>query len=277
MKLKNVAKLFDTCPVYDGYAPTTLLWQCQFSSFNDANVVGATSTRRILSMAPGLALPARRVLKIFDDRWLVGDGNPDEWRGEIIRQSFNMKKATDLSVILTPAEACLEAAGVEAYSHRVYLKDTVNNLNDGDYDAFWNVFFAPDEPMERGYFVRNGTQLLRVRNHYVPLEDLRIAQCDEIDTVPVSATFLTGAIDPVTETRAAGSVVTKVIMFDFLKAYEYQTQADPSVARGDMAALVAASALTPKKDDRFTVAGTEWRILNTVAQLDAFLLHVRRA
>jgi hypothetical protein len=30
-------------------------------------------------------------------------------------------------------------------------------------------------------------------------------------------------------------------------------------------------------DDRFTLAGREWRVLNTEAQHDGWLLHVRRA
>jgi hypothetical protein len=278
MKLKNVAKMFDTCPVYDGYAPTTFLWKCQFSSFNDTNAVGSTSTRRVLSIAPGLRLPERRVIKVFEDRWIIGDGNPDEWRGEVIRQSFNMKKATDLSAILTPAQACLATVGTPAYSQKIYLKDTVNNLNDADYDLFWNVYFSPTEPMARGYFVRNGSTLLRVRNHYLPLEGLRIAQCDEIDSGPHSVTFQTGTINPVTEVRASAPVAgVALIMLDFTKAYAYQTQADPRVATGDMAAIVAASQITPKVDDRFTLAGREWRVLNTEAQHDAWLLHVRRA
>lgn len=275
MSLHAAAKHFDTCPVVDGYT-LAALWSCQFSSFNDSNVVGSTSTRRILSMAPDLALPARRVIKIFDDRWLVGDGNPDEWEGTIIRQSFNMKKATDLSAILTPAQACAAAIGTPAYSHKTYLKDTINNLTDSEYDPFWNIFFAPGETIDKGYFVRNGSTLYRVRAKYIPLEDLAIVQCDQLDAGPVSATFETGAIDEVTEIRAAGTVTTPVILLDFVKAYGYQTAADPRAVAGDQAMVVAASALTPTAGMRVTASSVAYRVINTLAQLDGWLLHVRR-
>ena len=179
MKLKAAAKYFDDTPVYDGYTEE-YLWPCQFSSFNDANAVGSTSTRRVLSIAPGLGVPDRRAIKVFDDVWLVGDGNPDSWKGEVIRQSFNMKKATSLAALLTPSEACLASVGASAYTQQIYFKDTVNSLNNADYDPFWNFFLAPVEVVEKGYFIRTGDKLYRVRSAYLPLEDLRIAQSDEV-------------------------------------------------------------------------------------------------
>lgn len=276
MKLKSAARYYDDTPVADGYTDE-YLWRCQFSSFNDANAVGSTSTRRILSIAPDLELPARRVVKVFDDRWLVGDGNPDSWKGQVIRQSFNMKKATALVNMLTPAQACLGQAGTQAYAQAIYFKDTVNSLNNADYDPFWNYFFAPGEPVGKASFIRDGSRLLRVRSSYVPLEDLRICQSDEIDTLPQAAVFGTGAYNPLLDSFAAGSVTTPVILFDTTKAYTNVTQATAAVAKGDLSGLVAASAITPVVGKTVTIAGSTWRILGCTAELDAWLLHLRRA
>jgi hypothetical protein len=277
MRLKAAARYFDDTPVYDGYTGA-FLWMCQFSSFNDANAVGSTSTRRILSIAPGLALPARRVLRIFDDWWLVGDGNPDSWKGDQIRQSFNMKKSNARTVVLTPAQACLAATGSTVYAQAIYFKDSINSLNNADYDPFWNFFFAPGEAVGKGSFLRDSTgKLFRVRSSYVPLEDLRICQSDEVDIGPVTAVFATGAYDPVLDTAAAGSVTTSVLLMDFTKAYSYLTQASERVAAGDMNALVAASALTPEPGRTVAIAGTTWRILSKDVEGDAWLLHLRRA
>lgn len=276
MRLKAAAVYFDDTPVADGYTGA-FLWQCQFSSFNDANAVGSTSTRRILSIAPGLALPARRVVKIFDDRWLVGDGNPDSWKASQIRQSFNMKKATTLAAILTPAQACLGAAGITAYAQQIYFKDSVNTLNNADYDPFWNFFFAPGEPVGKGSYLRAGSQLYRVRSSYLPLEDLRICQSDEVDAGPLTAVFATGAYDPLSDSVSGGTVTTSVLMMDFTKAYNYLTQASDRVAAGDMNALVPAAALTPETGKTVTIAGEVWRILTKSVEGDCWLLHLRRA
>lgn len=276
MRLKAAATFFDDTPVYDGYTGA-FLWKCQFSSFNDANAVGSTSTRRILSIAPGLALPARRVVKIFDDRWLVGDGNPDSWKGEQIRQSFNMKKATSLATVLTPAQACLAQAGTEAYCQQIYFKDSINSQNNADYDPFWNFFFAPGEAVGKGSFLRAGGKVYRVRSAYLPLEDLRICQSDEVDAGPLTAVFATGAYNSITDTVAAGSVTTSVLMMDFTKAYSYLTQASERQAAGDMNALVPASALTPEVGKRVTISGVTWKILSKDVEGDCWLLHLRRA
>lgn len=276
MKLKSAARFFDDTPVYDGYTGA-FLWNCQFSSFNDANAVGSTSTRRILSIAPGLALPTRRVVKIFDDKWLVGDGNPDSWKGAAIRQSFNMKKATSLVEILTPAQACLGQSGPTAYIQAIYFKDTFNSLNDADYGLFWNYFFAPNEPVSQGSFIRDGSRLLRVRGSYVPLEDLRIAQSDEQDTGPVAAVFDTGVYDPLTDSFTASTISTFAITLDFNKTYSRLTQASEAPVRGDINALVPVSVLTPEPGKTVLIAGTTWRILSKDVEVDCWLLHLRRA
>lgn len=276
MRLKTAASYFDDTEVYDAYTGR-YLWRCQFSSFNDANAVGSTSTRRILSIAPGLDLPPRRAVKVFDDVWLVGDGNPDSWRGSAIRQSFNMKKATALASLLTPAEACLSAAGTPAYTQAIYFKDTVNSLNNADYDPFWNYFFAPGEPISKGGFIRDGSRLLRIRSSYLPLEDLRIAQSDEMGSGPLAAVFQTGAYVPATDSFTAGTVSTFVLMFDMPKAYSYVTEATDKATSGDMSALVPKSALTPVPGKTVTISGVTWRVISLDSDNDCWLLHLRRA
>lgn len=275
MKLKAAAKYFDDTPVFDGYTGE-YLWPCQFSSFNDANAVGSTSTRRILSIAPGYTIPPRRAIKVFDDVWLVGDGNPDSWKGAQIRQSFNMKKSNAEAAILTPAEACLAAAGTTAYAQQIYFKDTVNSLNNADYDPFWNFFLAPVETVEKGYFIRTGSKLYRVRSAYLPLEDLRIAQSDEVDAGPLDAVFATGEYVPATDSFSAGTVSTKAILLDFSKLYENQTKASAAVAKGDMSALVPKSALTPAVGKTVSVQSATWKILAVESELDCWLLHLRK-
>lgn len=275
MKLKSAARYFDDTPVYDGYTGA-YLFNCQFSSFNDANVVGSTSTRRVLSVAPGLQLPSRRVLKIFDDCWLVGDGNPDSWKGEVIRQSFNMKKATALVGLLTPGQACLGVAGTQAYTQAIYFKDTTNTQSDGNYDTFWNYYLAPVEPVSRGTIIHDGSRYLRARGAFLPLEDLRILQCDEIDQPPTAAVFETGAYDPLTDSFTSAPVTTPIMVMDFQKAYRYQTPGASKEEPGDIAALAASSAVTPRVGSSLQIGGKPWRIVSLVADSDAWLLHLRR-
>lgn len=275
MKLKSAARYFDDTPVYDGYTGA-FLFNCQFSSFNDANAVGSTSTRRILSIAPGLVIPTRRVIKVFDDYWLVGDGNPDSWKGSVIRQSFNMKKATAQVQLLTPGQACLGTAGTVAYAQAIYFKDTLNTQSDSNYDSFWNYFIAPGEPVSRGTIIHDGGRYLRARGAYLPLEDLRIAQCDEVDQGPVAVTFNTGVYVPATDSFTSVPVTTPALLLDFQKAYRFQTPGASKEEPGDIAALVAASAVTPRPGLSLQIDSKTWQVVSFAPDADAWLLHLRR-
>jgi hypothetical protein len=278
MRLKNAARMFDDTPVYDAYTGEKL-FDCQFSSFNDVNAIGSTSTRRVLSIAPGLQVPERRAVRIFEDVWLIGDGNPDSWKGQVIRQSFNMRKATDIAYILTPGEACLEAPGTQVFVHKAYFKDTVNSFTEADYDPFWNVYVAPVEPTRQGGFLRIDDQLYRTRSAYLPVENLRIAQCDEVDFGPVSATFQTGVYLPVNDRYDASEHHTAAILLDHTKAFRMLAASSEKHVPGDVSALVPqAATFQPEVGRTVVLDGREpWVVVAKAAEHDCWLLHLRHA
>jgi hypothetical protein len=276
--LFDVAQHFDDIAVLDGYNLAHLYYG-QFSTFLEASPDGSTSQRRTLSLAPGLALPARKVVNMLGEPWLVGYGNVDGIFGQVIRQSFWMKKATDTFSILTPGEAALGSAGVSAYAHKEYLKDTVNNLTDSEYDPFWDIFFGTSESVSKGTFLRAGSTLFRVRSIHVGKEGMIDAASDELDAgASVTAQFTElGAYVPASDSYTAGDVATTGILLDRYKAYEFRTEADEKTAPGDMTLVVAASAVTPKIGRKVSIAGTPWAVQGLTAEQDSWSLHLRRA
>jgi hypothetical protein len=218
-------------------------------------------------------------VSIFGDRWIIGGGNPDSYGGEVIRRSYGMKKATDLALVRTPGQACLGAGGITAYVQKQYFKDVVNQQTNGEIDTFWNVFIAPDEPVQRGTFLICGSLILRARQSYLPVEGLNVAQSDQLDPgTAETVTFVSnGGYDPVTDQETTVSLAVPSLLFDFNKLYRFRTEADPIVKPGDLTMLVAASSVTPEVGARFTRADSStWQILTVEAELDAWLPHVRR-
>ena len=273
----DVAKHFDDTPVVDGYTLAPL-YLGQFATFLEASPDGNTSQRRTMSLAPGLAIPARRVIYAQDTTHLVGFGTVDTFFGATIRQAFWLKHATGLFTILTPAEAALGSIGRTAYAHRDYLKDTVNTSTDSEYDPFWNIFFTPIEGVLKGTFLEFEGTFYRVRSKHVGIEDLTNAAADELDAgsrVTVEFTS-TGAYDPVTDTMAGGSVTTTGILLDRYQFYELKTEADALTKAGDKTLVVAASAITPEVGRPVTVNGQPWRIEQSTPEQDAYALHIRR-
>jgi hypothetical protein len=274
----DIASHFDDIAITDGYTGAPLYYG-QFSSFLESSPDGSTSQRRTLSLAPGLALPARKVITALSEQWIVGMGNVDGIYGMPIRQSFWMKKASGSYAILTPAQAALNSAGITAYGHKLYLKDTVNGASDSEYDPFYNFYFSTSEPVTKGSILRFGTLYYYVRATNDGLDGLTEAGTDELDTGAYqSVTFTsTGAYNPVTDTYSAGSTATTGILMDRYMLYQKRTEADQQSLAGDMSLLVATSAVTPVVGKLVTISSRSWKILAVTAEQDAWLLHIRRA
>lgn len=277
MRLHDAARRFNDTQAYDGYTGQRA-FLCHYSAFDDHSADGATARRRALNIRPQDVIPTRRVLRILDERWLVGAGTPDAFAGTAIRQHYGMKKATDLATLATPAQTCAGSGGTQAYVHKHYYKDTVNSLTDAKIDTFWNVFIAPGEPVVPGTFIDCGDVLLRARNTYLPVEGLLVAQCDQLDAANVVtlAFASNGAYDPVNDSFTAAATSVSALVLEWPQAYRQRTQADPAQQPGDLLMLVAQTALTPLAGAEFTYAGSTWRVLSVQAELDAWQMHVRR-
>jgi hypothetical protein len=211
------------------------------------------------------------------EHWLVGDGIADEWRGAAIRTSYWMKASSGLFSLVTPGQACLGTVVTAQHGQRDYLKDTVNNLTDAQYDPFWMFHFSKNAVIAKGTIIRQGPGLYRVRTVHRSLEGFQTAQCDEADSAVISCTFDgAGVYNPVLDTYDAASVVVPGVLFDFYKVYQFSTQADPSNVAGDRALLIAKSSVTPVIGQNLTVNAESWRVVAIASDQDAWSLHIRR-
>lgn len=277
MDLLKASTFFDEDPVDDGYTGD-YLFHAQTASFDDSNSDGATNRRRVLSTGATTVIPARRVIEMYGDRWIVGIGTPDGFYGEVMRQHYSMKRATDLMTLLTPNQLLTAASGTAAWVHRYYFKDGSDALTSSEIDTFWNIFLSPDEPASKGTFFKDATgRLYRVRNDYLPVEGLRVCQSDSLDAgALVSAVWSTGAYDPITDTVAAGSTTVSAVMLETPKFYRFRALSDPLTERGDTAVFVPAT-ITPKIGDTFTIAGKVWRAVIVQPEMDAWAVQARLA
>ena len=276
MDLHDVAQAFDHDQLYDGYTGVEL-FKCQSASYDDSTSDGATIRRRIISHAPAFNIPTRRVVTLYGERWLVGAGVTDGYQGEPIRKQYTMKRADAALALLTPGQACTAAAGTLVYAQRVYFKDTSNGLTDTEMDTFWNIFVAPGELAAKGSFFRDTTnsRLYRVRGDYLPTEGLRVCQSDELDTdARLSVVFDSGAWNPVTEVRSAGTTTVNGIWLELPKFYRFRHRAESMIQPGDRALFIA-NTYTPKVGDKFTMESLKWIVVSIQAEVDAWALHVR--
>lgn len=278
MDLKDAARYFDKDSVYDGYSGA-LLFVGHTKPHDDHTSSGATSRRRTLTTLPANAAPARGVVTLYGERWLVGSNNPDTYHGAQIRRNFDLKKSTGLMKLLTPGQACLSGSGTDFYVHKEYFKDMVDPLTTADYDVMWNIFCPLNEAVIKGSFLREGSTIFRVRNAYSTVELLNIAETDQFDSDALqSVTFGANAgFNLITDAPTAAAVTTTVIQTDVPKYYQFRTEQEAERKPGDRTVFVAKSAITPKVSATFTMLGALWRVLAVVSENDAWAMQVRRA
>lgn len=282
MKLKNAARVFDTCPVYDAYSGA-LLFKIQTSTFLESSTEGSTSARRTISVDPALVLPTHSAILALGQLILIGADNPDEWKGSAIRTAYWTKRITDDFKMLTPGEAALSAMGTRALGQKEYLRESLNAPTDSNLDPVWNIYISKSLTPDVGYFFRSVNTLFRVRSTYKDIDGFTTCLSDEVDEAPLAVSMAVGnAYDPITDTYTGTTVNTTGIQVDYVKAYTKKTQADFLAKTGDIALVVDRTATAGLKvGTEVTIASSiyagKWRVLNFLQEADSFNLHLRRA
>lgn len=274
-RLARASAKFDNVSAVDAYTARKL-WLCQMGSFESSNPEGATSKRRVLSTAPGLAIPARRAIVVLDETWIVGDSSVDGWKNAPIRLSYWVKKATDLFTYQTPGQAALATGGTAAYASREYLKDTVDAITTADYNPQYDVYFAQGETPVRGGFLRTAENLMRVRVVRDAIAGFKHLSVDDIGLdAEITATFTSSTYNPATDSKSVISVAVPALLFSRVFEYSNATEADPKYLTGDKTLIVSQSSITPTVGQEITAEGKSWKAMQITQVYDAWELHLR--
>lgn len=288
MDLADVASYFDDIPVRDAYTNALLPYEVQFSTFNETDPDGSVSNSRTISMASSVALPARGVLTLMGETWIVGQTSQDGFQGSAIRKQAPMRRVTDLFTLRTPAQAVAQSGGLTAYGRKDYLMDKVDSGTSADYYPFYNVFFAGSElAPARGVFFQAPGVLLRCRSTYTAKDGMLCAQADLVDaSARTYADFGGTTYDPVTESYGPSTDRRDVLALLPHQLYLKTGKSSHSFDPGDLTLLVGVSGtVTPGQRlslhlDPLPWLGTsgsaQYQVLSKTLEVDAWNLHVRR-
>lgn len=281
MNLHNIAKSFDTCPVYDAYSGT-LLFKVQASTFLESSLEGSTASRRVISVAPEHTVPSHSCIMALGDLLVVGHSNPDEWGGTVIRRSYWVKLVTDSFKLLTPGEAALAATGYDVFGQRKFIRETLNFPTEAEVDNYWEVSVSKNLEPQVGSMFKGPTTYYRIRATYTDVDGFRTCHCDELEEGRVTVTVTTtGVYNPVTDTYGPSTYSTHGIPLDYIKSFTKRTQSDQKGEQGDIALVVAKTAMIPTHGLEVRILGTgpsagTWRIMNHLEEQDSWNLHLRR-
>lgn len=276
MRLKDAARRFNDAQATDAYTGEEL-FKCAFTSYDDHAASGATARRRTLSVPELTVIPTRSAINLYTEIWLVGAGSADSFAGSVVRKAYAMRKATDLAKLGSPSQSIRATGQTPAFVQKQFFKDSYDQLTESDSNIAWNVFVSPIEVVPIGSFIVTTDITLRVRKTYLPVEGLRVAECDELepDALQTAVFIENGAYNSLTDSYTTTAISSLVYIVDYNKLYHRHTAADAPYEPGDLAVLVPTVSLTPKVGAHLTLLGISWRVLTVQLELDCWLLHIR--
>lgn len=278
MRLKNVARYFDTCKIYDGYTDA-YLFKAQSSTFMESASEGAVSVRRMLSLDPNLAIPTRAVIKVLGTLYVVGEENLDEWASEAVRKTCWTRKVSDYFSVKSPNELLTEAVGFSAYAQKGQKTQKPSYESASVFNT-WEMSFSVSEAVEKNKVLTASSGTYLVNAVYKDTDGFLTAEATELDGGAISISVDAGKVyDPVSDTYTGSSISVQALLVDYRVVFDLQTQADYAAQAGDKSLILPAS-LSPASGLTLSFPGGElqgtWTVLNVSKFSDAFNAHIRR-
>lgn len=277
MDIAMASVFFDNDPLYDAYTGD-YLYDGQFATYDGSQLDGSFVRRRTVSLAPDLVLPARRVVKLFDEPWVLSDPIRDGFYGEQVRQTMSARKAHGLYGIVTAGELA-EGLPVlrEAYAFCRWTKNTADAATSNLEPYFEFSFSITETKLDRKFFILNN-KIWHSRMATEIAEGFQFAEADLL--VNEDEQFLRveaekpGKRDPVSLVEAPGSFHKGVVV----NRYQFFTkldQAQENNYHGDKT-LIVAKAPELETAGNLKIDGQRWTILAREDLNDGWGLHIRR-
>lgn len=278
MRLRDAAGFFDSTLAKDAYNPLTE-FKCQVEPFDYVKIGGTSVKRRVMSTTPDVTVPARGVIDISGQRYLLSDASPDHWAGEIIRNRYVLQGADDLADITSVADLLLNVAGASAYASIEFNKYSTDERDNSRFHPQYNIYFSGTENVHTGDIVSvgsaSGTRYYLVRDAHKSMAGPMEALSNELEAPVIdSADFISKVYDPISDSYSGSTTAVRCIRVRWQDHFKYLTQDSTDYERGDIQLLVPTS-VTPVAGDTVTLAEGVCRVLSVLPGSGYWSLHVR--
>ena len=274
MKLSNIAGKFDNTVATDAYGSYS--FKCQLAPLELFKIDGVAVKKRSLSTTANVAMPARGVVSIDGENYLVGTGTPDFWKGSVIRRNYVVQGADGLATLNSIAGALAQTGETTAYAAHLFARYLPESADSSKYPPQYQVFLAGVEVAPANSLVTISGQTYLIKESYVSTSGLRIALANMLDE-PLFETISFGAktYDPVTDTYTSAASSVRIMRVKWQEHFHYLTIGSTNYERGDQQIFFLKSA-TPKPSDMLTLSDGVWRVLSVLDEGTHWSVHVRR-
>lgn len=274
MKLKSVSKFFDKTKAVDAYN-ARYSFKCQVEPLDMYRTEGTRIKIRNMSTAPEVTIPARRVIKIDDQAYIVSDSSLDHWSGEAIRSRYVLQGADHVVEIRTIAQVLEDVPGVQAFASIDFNKYSTDERDSSEYHPQYHIYLGKEEVGEDALIHSIDSNYL-VKNSYLTPAGIVDALANELDDPVVQVTVSTGrSYNPVTDSYTASTTTVRAVRVRWQEQFSYLTQGSTKYERGD-AQLFVLPAVQAKAGDIVSIGSEDFKVLSYLDKGGYRSLHIRR-
>ena len=179
MRLLDAARRFDKTTATDAYSATT--FKCQFEVLAYSKIDGVAVKKRQISTASSVTIPARRVVTIHGQTYLVGHGAPDFWNDDTIRLNYVVQGADGLANLTTIADELAGTAPGTAYAALAFAKYLPDAEDSSKYPPQYQVFLSGTESAPADSLIYLNSVWYLVKESYVSTSGLRVSLANVVD------------------------------------------------------------------------------------------------
>lgn len=268
MKLRAASRSFDKTPVVDAY-DGTVYGKGQFDLYDDSRRDAYGVERRILSVDPDVSMPSRLTIRTESDVWLVGEFQPDFWRGSEVRHKYVLHQVVGLATIRTLGQRVRSEAGASAYASEAWAKDAKRIEDTALSAALFDLFFSAAENIPVPAVVGLAGEEFLATSAHVTAGGFKVLRCERLEwSALVTATLKRVAYDPKLDTETETDVETDVLDLPHQALYEMRSAAALDHQIGDRV-LVFDTAVEVGVGDRVEVSGRTLQVLSVEPWGDA--------
>lgn len=273
LSLADASSYFDRTEVRD---PDTnaVLFKGQTDLYDDSRRDAGGAYRRILSVAPGTAMPSHGAIRIRGQVWLLGniekDGLEEEHRDKYVLQAAPVKHSVSrLSGFLTASVASSLWGSAE------WVKDGKEVEVSSRSVQQYSLYFASSADVREYDVIWWGVSSYLALSVHQQASGFLVATCVKLEYAPADATLNTRVYDPVLG-EFASSVPTTVraLRVRWQSLFLYASEADARYVEGDCSIVLPAGTPVATKDT-VTLAGTTWHVVSVETLGGAKVIHGR--
>jgi hypothetical protein len=277
MELSDVAKRFDT-EIFQSYFDNTETFNGQMRPFTQSTRSGPTTPRRVLSVAPDVSMPARRIVKMISSGqvFVVGIQNEDYFGDAVIRKEYPVIPVSSQAEIGSVG-AHLADSGLssDVFVFSTYVRRVPLEEESSIFFAGYEFYFSSTDTISNDSVIKLGTDYYRVK---VPssTDGAGFGMCEAIrlDSPMTTVTYTKkdAPYDPATDSYAP-TVISGVpafvepLQFNFQFSYPSFNKVDAgdraiSVLKTSIAVATPGDTVATSTDTRKVVSvrdgGTAW-------------------